>query len=229
MTVGSLLVSGNMFDTKLVCYVLDNSKAMSSTVATLDTWMTWSLMELQLGFFMDVNPWGEPLPWHNRGRTGPIMGNWRAILVCHKGDEKYIQKAYRTSHTAVSKNVCVMCRASCEDDALLYTYHGLTAHHRSTIMSTTEFIRDVCGVSTWIRLPGWDVSFIQHDYLHVVDLALVPECSASALVELVEEHAFGHAGTADERLRLGYVAFLAACKRAKIRARGVVFSMTLSL
>lgn len=218
-----------MFDTKLVCYVLDNSKAMSSTVATLDTWMTWSLMELQLGFFMDVNPWGEPLPWHNRGRTGPIMGNWRAILVCHKGDEKYIQKAYRTSHTAVSKNVCVMCRASCEDDALLYTYHGLTAHHRSTIMSTTEFIRDVCGVSTWIRLPGWDVSFIQHDYLHVVDLALVPECSASALVELVEEHAFGHAGTADERLRLGYVAFLAACKRAKIRARGVVFSMTLSL
>ena len=45
-----------MFDTKLVGYVLENSKAMSSTVATLDTWMTWSLMELQLGFFMDVNP-----------------------------------------------------------------------------------------------------------------------------------------------------------------------------
>ena len=44
------------------------------------------------------------------------------------------------------------------------------------------------------------------------------------------EHAFGNAGTADERLRLGYVAiFWQPARGAKIRARGVVFSMTLSL
>ena len=69
--------------------------------------------------------------------------------------------------------------------------------------------------------------FIQHDYLHVVDLAIIPECAASALVELVEEEAFGQASTADWRLRLGYVAFSKACRQAKIRSRGVVFSLKL--
>lgn len=231
-TIGSLLVSGNMFDTKLVCYVLDNSRSMSTTSATLDCWMTWAVMELQLGVYMDVDPWGRPLEWHSNGRSGAIMGGWRAILVCHKGDEKYIQKTYRTSHAAVSKYICVLCRAS-NDEAtghgLLYTRHGPQAAHRSTILSASEFIRDVAGLATWTTLPGWNVSFIQHDFLHVVDLTIIPECAASALVELVEEEAFGHASTADERLRLGYVKFIKACRQAKIRSRGVVFSMKLYL
>ena len=219
-----------MFDTKLVCYVLDNSRAMSTTSSTLDFWMTWAVMELQLGFYLDVDPWGRPLDWHSNGRSGAIMDGWRGVLVCHKGDEKYIQKTYRTSHTAVSKHICVLCRASNDETTgpgMLYTCHGPQAGHRSTLLTTAEFIRDVAGVATWTTLPGWDVAYIQHDFLHVVDLTIIPECSASALVELVDEEVFGQASTVDERLRLGYVAFIKACKQAKIRSRGVVFSMKL--
>lgn len=230
VTFGSLLSvgCGGFFDTRLLCYCLDNSRAVPSTVATLDMWVVWSLLELQVGHYMDVDPWGQPYPPHASGRSGSICGPWRFIMVCHKGDEKYIQKVYKTSHSAVSKNVCILCDASCEPSSeLMYTRHGVQAPHRRTLFSTQEFIQKIVGVHTWVRLPGFHISFIQHDWLHVCDLALVPESAASALVELVNEGYWGDAGTADERLRRGYVSFISACKRAKVRSRGVVFSMFL--
>lgn len=224
--MGSLLSDGNQFDTRLLCYVLDESRTTPNTIPTLDTWLSWSLMELQLGVFLDVNPWGAPLSWHSSGRTGEICGGWKGILVCHKGDEKYMQQVYRLSHGAVSKNVCMLCMASNQADSnLLYTHHGPTAPHRSTMLGTAEFICQVVGVQTFVRLPGFHVHFVHHDWLHVVDLTIVPECAASALVELVGERYWGGHLSADERLRQGYVAFIRACKSAKVRSRGVIFSM----
>ena len=227
-TVGSLLVGGSMWDSKLLCYVLDNSRAMGQTVATLDTWMTWSLMELQLGVFLDVDPWGRPYERHTKGRKGEICGGFKGILVCHKGDEKYIQKVYKTSHGAVSKNICILCMADSEPGHNLYTHHGLTAHHRTTQLSTSAFIQQIVGVRTWVNLPGFHVQFVQHDWLHVVDLTIIPECAASALVELSQEGFWGAAGTADERLRLGFVSFVSACRQARVKNRGQVFSMSLT-
>ena len=230
VTIGSVLTHGNMFDTRLLCYVLDNSRAMPMTVPTLDTWLTWSLTELQLGHFLDTDPWGRPLERYSKGRKGQICGDYKGILVVHKGDEKYMQKVYRLSHGAVSKHVCMLCEASSEvDSPYLYTFHGMSACHRSTRLSTSEFIEKVVGLQTFVRLPGFHVDFIQHDWLHVVDLSLIPECSASALVELVRESVWGGEGThVDQRLRLGYVAFIKACKADKVKSRGVFFSMLLS-
>ena len=230
VTIGSVLTHGNMFDTRLLCYVLDNSRAMPMTVPTLDTWLTWSLTELQLGHFLDTDPWGRPLERYSKGRKGQICGDYKGILVVHKGDEKYMQKVYRLSHGAVSRHVCMLCEASSEvDSPYLYTFHGMSACHRSTRLSTSEFIEKVVGLQTFVRLPGFHVDFIQHDWLHVVDLSLIPECSASALVELVRESVWGGEGThVDQRLRLGYVAFIKACKADKVKSRGVFFSMLLS-
>eukprot|EP00434_Breviolum_minutum_P021092 symbB.v1.2.018608.t1/scaffold1492.1/size116918/3 len=172
-----------------------------------------------MGRWLDVDPYGRPHAPFDQGRCGLLADGWRAVVVVHKGDEKYIQKAYRTSHGAVSRNICIQCRATNEPGQLLYSHHGPNAFHRCTRLTTEEFIRDVCGVGNWVRLPGFHISFVQHDWLHVVDLTLVPECSASALVELVGQHVWS-GGTSDERLRKAYVDFIKACKQAKIRSRG---------
>ena len=223
-TMGSLVVSGSMYDSRQLLYLLDNSRATPETMATLDLWVTWGLTELQLGVYLDIDPYGNRHAAYDCGRQGLIAEGWRGILVYHKGDEKYIQRCYRTSHSAVSRNVCILCRAT-QEGPMVYTTHGVNALHRTTCLSTEQFITDVCGVRTYVSLPGFNINMLCYDWLHICDLTIIPEVAASALVELVSERAFGNAGTMDERLRLGFVAFTKACKRAGIRNRGKMFSM----
>ena len=228
LSMSSLLVSGNMFDTRLLVYVMDNSRCLPQTFATMDLWTVWALTELQLGEFLDVDAFGQPHAPHAEGkRCGKIAGGYRGIVCYHKGDEKYIQRAYRTSHNAVSKQCCWTCMATTETGPMLYTHHGPRAEHRKTLLSTEEFIRKVNGVVTWVSLPGWAPSILTYDWLHIVDLCIVPECSASALIELTKEGVFGLASTGDERLRMAFVSFIKACKKCKVRSRGQIFSLTL--
>ena len=72
-------------------------------------------------------------------RCGRVCGEWIAVLTVHKGDEKYLQKTYQSSHSAVSKNVCMSCRATSEAGDLLYTLHGPKAGHRHTLLTATDF------------------------------------------------------------------------------------------
>jgi hypothetical protein len=144
------------------------------------------------------------------------MGGYRAVLAMHKGDEKYLQKAYKTSRSAVSRHVCMVCKASSDDGPMIYTAHGPNAAHRSTLINTDSFIEDVAGVHTWVKLPGWSPQILAHDWLHLVDLTLIPEASASALLELASEGAFGP-GAMDERIRRAYRFFVQACKTNRIR------------
>lgn len=57
---------------------------------------------------------------------------------------------------------------------------------------------------------------IAHDWLHVVDLTLIPEASASALLELARENVFG-GGTMDEKLRKAHIMFIRACRQHSVR------------
>ena len=62
------------------------------------------------------------------------------------------------------------------------------------------------------------MSVIAWDWLHVIDLTLIPDAAASALVELSaegEEIFAGH--DADSRLRNAYVQFCELCKQHRIR------------
>ena len=204
-------MQGSMWDSRIVLYCFDETRSAQDTIATLDTWVCWSLLEAQLGHYLDVDPWGKPYPPFRSGREGLIMGGYRAVLAMHKGDEKYLQKAYKTSRSAVSRHVCMVCKASSDDGPMIYTAHGPNAAHRSTLINTASFIEDVAGVHTWVKLPGWSPQILAHDWLHLVDLTLIPEASASALLELASEGAFGP-GAMDERIRRAY-RFL--CRLAK--------------
>ena len=59
---------------------------------------------------------------------------------------------------------------------------------------------------------------LANDWLHIIDLTLIPDSAASALLELVEPDVGiwdGH--DKNERLRLAYVEFCGLCKLHKIR------------
>ena len=224
-TVGSVVTQGSMWDTRFVCYVFDEARAAEDSLATLDAWVCWSLLEAQMGHYLDLDPFGRPYaPYKDHGRRGRIMRRYRAVLALHKGDEKYLQKTYRSSNSAVGRNICMVCKASSETGPLLYTLHGVTAPHRQTLMDTPTFIEEIAGVHTWVQLPGWGIQVLCHDWLHVVDLTLVPEASASALLELCHEGIFG-LGSLDEKLRRAHVLFVKACRAEKVRTFGLTCGM----
>ena len=178
-TISSALTDGSVWDTKFLMYCLDNSRSTSDTIKTLDQWVCWSLVELQLGHFLDRDPFDRPYEKYSGKRKGAIANTYRGVLVCHKGDERYLQKVYAMTHSAVSQQVCFVCRAS-QSGPNLYSLYGPSAPHRSTMMTTHDFITSACGQQAWTRLPGWSISLLAFDYLHVVDLTVVPECAASA-------------------------------------------------
>ena len=47
-------------------------------------------------------------------------------------------------------------------------------------VSTEEFIVHGRRNNAWCRMPGWDISILGLDYLHIMDLGLAPEIGASA-------------------------------------------------
>ena len=131
VTFGSAVCHGEFWDCRVPVYVVDNHQTTSETTAVLDTWLAYSLTELQCGHFLDRGPFGEELP----DRTGLIAGGWRGVYVIHKGDEKWMQKCFKTLHSAVGNFVCIGCKATASGQGV-YTEHGPTASHRATILST---------------------------------------------------------------------------------------------
>ena len=170
-----LAAAGNVWDNRILVYCMDNSRACGETFQTLDAWMAWSLCELQHGQFFNVNPYGEQFP---RGKTGRICGKYTAVLCAIKGDQKYLQRCLRLKTAWNSDQICTFCRATSKGD-MIYTMFGPCAPHRQTLVSTEEFIESRCHMNPWIRIPGFDMQLVLADWLHVVDLAITPEVSAS--------------------------------------------------
>lgn len=236
---------GSPFDSKILLYAVDNSRGCTETFDTLDTWVVWSLIEIQEGRFMTVDPWQNPIERPDKQIAGP----YRGVLVNLKGDEKWIQKVLKLKASWVSEYICPLCRAS-KSNALIYTRFGKCAPHRSTLLNTRQFIEDTCRPGAWLRLPGFHIDLITFDWLHVVDLAIIPECSASvtwaesigglglntwkdlewwilwgafvfhcsakALIELTESDIVWQGANADARLRCAFVQFRAACKAHRV-------------
>ena len=87
------------------------------------------------------------------------------------------------------------------------------------MMSTEDFIRGGCRSNPWIRLPGWHISMITFDWLHIIDLTLIPDAVGSALLELTDDHSdrIFPGNDQESRLRAAYVEFSELCKQHGIR------------
>ena len=165
----------NAWDSRVLLVTFDNHKALPQTFDTIDAWLVHGLTELQEGRFMTVDPWNQP---HNRGHVGRVIGPYIGVLVGLKGDEKFIQRTLKVIASPISDQVCMYCEAS-QKGPNIYTLHGAGAPHRSTLVSNESFFTTGCHSNSWLRLPGFHISRVFLDWLHLVDLSLIPECSAS--------------------------------------------------
>ena len=177
---GSAVVHGSRWNSRYLLYCTDNAKCTHQTFDLLDTWLAWSFTELGAGKWLQHSPWNE----HMENRTSkcgmPIAGPWRGILFAHRGDEKALAKSFHVKNTWISPDVCFTCLASRLSNSVeIYTAFGRNAHHRQTILGLHDFIQNT-GSNAWCRVPGFHPSMILYDWLHVLDLSLIPDASASA-------------------------------------------------
>ena len=176
-TFASAVTRGSPWDTKYLMYCMDNSVSTDASFEGLDQWVVWSLMELAEGEFMTVDPFGNRID--RKGLKGKIAGPYRGVFFCMKADEKYIQKSMHLVNSWNSKGMCGYCKASLEAGPLQYTCFGPNAGHRQTMLSTEDFMTQACRPGPWLRLPGFDVRMVALDWLHIMDLTVIPDCAAS--------------------------------------------------
>ena len=92
------------------------------------------------------------------------------------------------------------------------------------MMDTRGFIVNGCRANAWVLQPGFHVSQLTNDWLHVLDLTVIPDMAASALLEISKEPSDLLAGQdQDARLRDGYRQFMALCKQHGIRYLGAIY------
>ena len=176
MTISSPLLGGrSSWDIRHLLYVMDVHRALNESYDTLDSWVVLGLTELQEGRFMDVDVYGSPC---RRAFSGPVCGPYRGVLFGLKGDQKFLQKTLKLTTSWISDKCCMYCGATLTG-ALVYTSFGPHAPHRAHMQSTLGFISSGSNPNVWTRLPGFSISMVLTDWLHLVDLAITPEASAS--------------------------------------------------
>lgn len=176
LTIGSPLTRGrSSWDERFLIYVMDVNRSVPETYDCLDAWVVYSLTELQEGRFMNVDAYGQP---YERSLSGPICGPYRGVLFALKGDQKYLQRALKLTTSWVSDKCCMYCDARTSGPNI-YTFFGEHAPHRATLKTTNDFIVNGSRPNHWVRCPGFDISMVFTDWLHLVDLALTPEIAAS--------------------------------------------------
>ena len=181
-TFGSAVIHGSPWDSRLLLYVTDNAKSCANTYDTLDCWLTWSFTELAEGKWFQHSPWGKELTERKHKAGSRIAGDWRGILVFLRGDEKALAKTLHVTTTWVSEEVCFTCAASRKSESPnLYTAFGKNAKHRDSIVDFEEFVTRKCNANPWVRIPGFHPSCIMYDWLHVLDLSLIPDAAASVV------------------------------------------------
>lgn len=133
-----------------------------------------------VGRWLQHSPWGE-LTQRRTSKAGMMIADgYRGILFAHRRDEKALFKAFHCKTTWISEEICLSCRASrLSQSPLLYTAFGRNAQHRATIVGLGDFVAHKCRNNPWIRAPGFHPSMLTYDWLHVLDLALIPDAAAS--------------------------------------------------
>ena len=102
-------------------------------------------------------------------------------VVCGTGGTKRLWLSATMSEQlgSVMKYVSIGRASSSSSSAHLYTAFGRNAPHRTTQCDMGEFVSDKCGSNPWVRIPGFHPSMVIYDWLHVLDLALIPDAAAS--------------------------------------------------
>ncbi|CAE6969872.1 unnamed protein product [Symbiodinium sp. CCMP2592] len=179
--------------------------AVSKKWATQKTWecllnvITWSLRMLFLKQVSKVLPDGKP--WkHRRKVTGQLPG---CLLLQCRGDWPFLRSLFYFPAWN-SQQICWKCSAS-QEGPHSYKNTGADALWRKHRVSDHEFLRSLREQNVFVcpllSLPGFEVSCILLDWLHVVDLGCGADAIGNFFWHLIAEPGFYPGTSREARLK----------------------------
>jgi hypothetical protein len=121
-----------------------------------------------------------------RGEQG-IAGGWRGCLYGVRGDWAFHRETFHFVRHYNLDECCHLCNASQQNSDFGMNAYNLspTAAHRGTLFSETELARQHGTLSPLTQVVGFKMWHIWFDWFHTMELGIISDCIASALLPVV--------------------------------------------
>ncbi len=157
-----------------------------------------------------------------RGR--PVAGGLIFIPSQIVGDLKWIKEMFQFPHFYGAKECCWFCKRTKDSSDILCAYDFsqfppwmyARRSHFIYMIETGQCI-------LWCRLPGWHLSMLQIDLLHILMLGVLQWCCGPIFYELLEANYWGAppGGRWQARwayqLAIAYSQFVAWCRQNSVK------------
>jgi hypothetical protein len=153
------------------------------TLQVIGKYLAWSIAQLQCGRFAPTEFGGQ----NPQARGGELIANgmWRAVYTMSTGDLVYLLDFYGWDTNHRRNLCCAFCGAARKGELAYYNPLG-DAPWLATLMSTTQY-KEVNGWSGLCHLPGWDISSVAGDLMHLVYIGLGEDVAGEAVMCLARE------------------------------------------
>ena len=152
--------------------------------------LAWSMGALALGTHPSRDYRGAEFPSGSKQalRAGkPICGGFRLVLCEILGDWKFLKEEFRMKHHYGTNECCWMCKATKRVGALSAFDFRDGAQWQGHPRTHDEYVQSVGHNLSICTLPGFHISMIRPDLLHIGLLGVVQWAVAGTLWELCEE------------------------------------------
>ena len=176
------------------------------------TWMEifkvikWSLLMLFAGCISQLLPDG--MPWSDPSRAGHLLRplaklTFRALLLQVRGDWPFLRTLFQFPSWS-SQSICWLCRAGPTNSNVPYTDCGASALWRRLRYGAGEFLERLrlqnLQLNPFLSLPGFTISCVVLDWLHIVDLGVGADVLGCLFWELITTNGLLTGANKAERL-----------------------------
>ena len=155
----------------------------------------------QTGRFPTNMPSGAPWPDKRRQQlaTSEIAGGHIGVLVAVTGDQDWIQTHFRFLQTWTRVDLCHRCLAQNRAGPHMFTqFCGFPERSHASYLTSPG-----AHLSPLSRLPGFHLSCIKEELMHLAPLGCMRDATASALREFCDTGEWGLDGLTPWEFRVG--------------------------
>ena len=197
--------------------------------------LRWSIAVMLDGHWPEKDPFGQHWPRRSyRAVKGasrdPLASGYRFVVCEILGDWKWVRECLSMPYWYGKKACCHTCRAL---KVLGTDVSFVDFRSKIPLRTHAEYIGHFDEAPPFARLPGFHISMVRGEYMHLVCLGVGHVVVASMFLELCQEGMFGHRFVGRKlirynlQLRYAYLKFTAWAKSNRRSHSQRMFSLAL--
>ena len=163
------------------------------SLAGMWDYVAWSANVMYKGTFPEEGFPGSSHGQHHKAGAHMYPGGRRLRLTELRGDWEHHASTFRLTHYYACKNVCHLCEASRDNEAMSFADFRINAAWKSTLRTHARFLAEEIGepINSLIYVAGFHMDMIRFDMMHTVNLGCGLFSNGSTIYELLKLGWFG--------------------------------------